>query len=122
MFRRKGCSVVGVDVGTVALRHFLVYALGMGDQPCGTVAGRDFLARAHNGRKRWVEAVAAVWLALGRCRADQYFSVVFSARFRVVGVVPARQARQTLARRSNSSLGCLRGMYHAMAGSQLPHF
>ena len=108
-----------LDLGTPAVRYFLVYALGVGDQPCCAAAGSDFLAHAYDGRKRRVEAMAAIWLAVGRCGADQHCSVVISACLRVVGLVPSRQARQTFARRSNSLVARLRRLYHALAGPQL---
>src|SRR5579863_5902286 len=101
MLQRKSCGVDLMDLGAAAVRDFLVYALGVGDQPCRTVAGDDFLAHAQPGRKKRDEAMAAVWLAVGHCGVDQHCSVVLSARFRFVGLVPPRQTRQAFARWSN---------------------
>ena len=69
--------MVGVDLGAAAVGDFLVYALGVGDQPCSAATGHDFLARAHNGRRKWADAMAEVRIALGRCRVDQYFPIAF---------------------------------------------
>src|SRR5271170_2573888 len=102
MLRRKSCGVELMDLGATADRYFLVYALGMGNQPCCTTACRRFLAYAHNRRERRVEALVAIRLALGRCRADQHRAVGISACFLIVGLVPPRQDRQTFARRSHS--------------------
>ena len=93
MFQRKSRSLEFLDLGPAAVRYFLVHALDLGNQPRGTVAGRDFLADADNRRERRIEAMAAIWLALGRCSTDQHDSIVISSRLRTVGLVPPRQAR-----------------------------
>ena len=105
MFQRKGCGVDVLDLGAAAVCDLLVHALGVGNEPGRTVAGDHFLADARDGREKRVEAMAAVWLAVGRCCADQHCPAVIFARFRVVGLVPSRQARQAFAGRSSSRVG-----------------
>src|SRR5208282_6687845 len=96
-----------------AVGYFLVYTLGMGDQPRRTVAGDYLLADAQYGRKRRTETLAAVWPAVGHRSADQHSLVVISARFRFMDLVPPRQARQAFAWRSNSRVRNLRCLRHA---------
>src|SRR5208282_4023767 len=121
MFQRQGCGLDLLDLGVTAVGYFLVYTLGMGDQPRRTVAGDDFLANPQPGRKKWDETLAAVWPAVGHRSADQHSLVVISARFRFMDLVPPRQARQAFAWRSNSRVAHLRCMYRALAAPQLPH-
>src|SRR5271169_1695295 len=100
MFQRKSCGVDGLDLGVIASDYFLVYAVGVGDQPGGAVAGGNFLADAGDGRSGRPETVAGFRFALGRGGVDQPLAVVVSAGFGAVGVVEAREARTDFTRRS----------------------
>src|ERR1700685_512699 len=91
MFQRKGCSLEFLSLGATPACYFLLHPLGLGTQPCRIPAGRDFFADLGDGRKRRVEAMAAIGLALGRRRADQHDSVVISSRLRLVDLVWPRQ-------------------------------
>jgi len=61
MFRRTSRSVDGLDLGAAAVRHLLVHAVGLGDQPRRAAAGSDFLADADHGRERGMQP----WLMFG---------------------------------------------------------
>src|SRR5271167_3057242 len=114
MLRRKSCGVDVLDLGAAAVRHLLVYALGVGDQPGCSVACADFLAHAGDGRARRSEAMGAVWLAVGRGSVDQHRAAILSTYLRAVGLVPPRQARETFAGWTDSCVGDLSCMCYAL--------
>jgi phosphoglycolate phosphatase len=70
MLQRKNCRLEFVDVGVAAAGDFLVYPLGMGDQPRRTAADVAFLARAHFRRPGRLAALGRVGAAgAGEMRA-----------------------------------------------------
>ena len=78
--QRKRRGVERMALGAGAIRHVLVYTLGLGDQSGSTLAHPDFLAGAGHRRPGRLEAMADVRPALGCGCAHEYVSTGVSAR------------------------------------------
>ena len=121
MFRRETGDLDSLALGSNAARHVLVYPLGVGNEPGGAAAGAHFLAGPRPGRTRRAEAVARVRAVVGNRGAYQHFPAGVSAGFRIVGVVPALEARQVFAGRSGAGVAGIRRLHYSVDRAKLPH-
>src|ERR1700733_3741738 len=106
-------------LGAAPLRHVLVHALGVGDEPGGVSVNLNFLAGSDLGRPRRPLPVDRVRRALGFGCPNQYLSSGVSSRFWLVGLASPLDKKETLVRRSDAGLDYFSSLHRPVVSAQL---
>ena len=111
--------MVGVDLGAVSLCNVLVHSLGLGYDARAAITELDLPCLPANGGLAWTEGLGNLRRAVGSGCAIESIDAFISAVFRIVGVVPAAQARAAIAWRSCAGFRHLLCLFDSVASAQL---